>query len=227
MLDYTYLKRAVWGKGCFIEDYIMLTAIVAILKPKTMLEIGTSTGLGAVVLAYAAKQWRHDIKVYTVDINQSSGKRNLHLVPGISDYIEFIETDTNKLFPKWIKDYRKFDLCFLDGDHSYRQANRDWNNTQHLTNTWVLHDTTQHTGLQKLVSEIRENKAFDVFQFVAAPGHRYKPDLTKEGFITGLTLVQKRANLKILSRQAHRDDYGDLLNGHPERQVPKLPLLFP
>ena len=227
MLDYSYLKRASWGKGCFIEDYILLTGIVAMLKPKTILEIGTSTGLGAVVLANAAKQWRKDCNVYTIDVSQKSGKNNLRLVPGIADYITFYEENTNSILPKWIKENRRFDLCFLDGDHSYRQANRDWNNLQYLTNTWVLHDTTQHQGLQRLVATIRENKAFDVFQFASAPGHRYKPDLTKEGFITGMTLVQKRSNLKILPRQAHRDDYGDLLNGHPEREVPKLPLLFP
>lgn len=222
MFDYSYLKKAMWGWGCFVEDYLFLIGIVANLKPKTILEIGTHSGLGAVVLAHAAMQWHNDTHVVTVDISQQLGRSNLRLVPGVDRHIEFIEGNSNNVLPALIKQGRHFDLVFIDGAHDYVQARQDWENSQDLTNVWVLHDTTQFTGLQRLVQEIRDTRQYDVFQCVSAIGHRKYPTIKKEGFITGITLIQRLSNLDILPQQAHRGERGYLLPGHTERQVPGL-----
>lgn len=226
MFDFSFLEKANWGWGCFVEDYLLLMGLVSNLKPKRMLEIGTNTGLGAIIIAYASSLFHGDAHVTTIDIDQREGRSNLHLVPGIEKHIEFIEGDSNDILPQLEKSKQKFDLVFVDGAHDYIQARKDWENTQNLTSTWVLHDTTQFTGLQRLIQEIRETNLYDIFQCVSAPGHRKYPELTREQFITGMTLVQHRSNLDILPLQAHQDDDGSLLSGHGVREVPNLPTLF-
>lgn len=220
--DLSWLRRASWGKGGFVEDYLLLSAIVCQLKPRAILEVGTSTGLGAVVLAQAARAFREDARVWTVDVDQSRGRENVHLVPGIAGCIEFVQGRSNEVLTRWARQGMRFDLAFLDGDHSYMQARQDWELACALCPVVVLHDTTQFTGLQQLVNEIRRAGTHDVFQFVAAPGHRIRPVLRCEQFITGMTLVQDRRVLDALPAQAHRGHAGGLLPGHPEHEVPGL-----
>jgi len=218
MFDYSYLLKAEWGCGCFAEDYLLLIGIVANLKPQTILEIGTHSGLGAVVLAHAASQWHKDPRVTTVDVTQKLGRSNLHLIPHVDRYIEFIEGHSDNVLRSFHEQGRTFDLVFVDGAHDYYQASQDWVNSQDLTSTWVLHDTTQFTGLQRLVREIRATYRYEVFQFITAPGHRKEKKvgetLLHKHFTTGLTLVQQLSNLDVLFRQAHRGDTGKLLPGH-------------
>jgi len=217
-----WLERAKWGKGCFVEDYLVLSALVHLLKPRTVLEIGTSTGLGAVVLAQAARQHHAQAKIWTVDVDQRHGRDNVHLAPGIAEHIEFVHGGSDDVLYRYRQEGRRFDLAFIDGDHAYGQACRDWRNVRRLTELVVLHDTTQYTGLQQLAREIAQDGRYQAFQFVSAPGHRIKPGWQREGFCTGMTLVQSTDLLGWLPAQAHRDHDGGLLPGHREREVPGL-----
>jgi hypothetical protein len=222
-LDYSYLNNARWGKGCFAEDYLLLAGIIANLQPRTALEIGTSVGLGAVVIASVLP----DVQVTTIDPNQSGVDSNVDTVPGVRKRIKFVQATSDRAMLGYAAKGQRFDLVFIDGDHSRTQAAKDWIYSQDITDTWVLHDTTQFTGLQELVRTIRQSGEFDVFQFVSAPGHRCRMRKWKrEGFITGMTIVQKWKQLDILQGQAHRGDDGKLLRGHGEDVVPGLKVLF-
>lgn len=221
-LDYSFLMQATWGKGCFAEDYLLLAGIVANLKPRTILEIGTSTGLGSVVLASAFEK----ANVTTIDPNQKGVDGNIRLLPDVRKRIKFVQGTSDRLLVKFRESSTQFDLVFVDGDHSRQQAGKDWANTQSLTSTWIFHDTTQFTGLQWLMQVIRATNNYDVFQFLSAPGHRKHPKWKRERFITGMTLVQHRGQLGILHYQAHRGDDGKLLPRHKEDVVPKLKTVF-
>jgi hypothetical protein len=222
-LDYSYLNNARWGKGCFAEDYLLLAGIVANLQPRTVLEIGTSVGLGAVVIASALP----NVQVTTIDPNQSGVDSNVDIVPGVRKRIKFVQATSDRAMLGYAAKGQRFDLVFIDGDHSRTQAAKDWIYSQDITDTWVLHDTTQFTGLQELVRMIRQSGEFDAFQFLSAPGHRCRRRKWKrEGFITGMTIVQKRKQLDILPGQVHRGDDGKLLRGHGEDVVPNLKTVF-
>lgn len=222
MFDFSFLGKADWGWGCFVEDYVLLIGIVANLQPRKILEIGTHTGLGAVILAHVSSLYHSDAQVTTIEIEPQDVRSNLRLVPGIEKHIDFVLGNSNDVLPEFERSNRRFDLVFIDGAHDYVQARKDWENCQNLSNTWVLHDTTQFTGLQRLVQEIRDTNRYDVFQCISQPGYRKHPELTREHFIAGMTLVQSRSNLDVLPFHAHRDDYGYLLPGHSEREIPGL-----
>lgn len=210
-LDFSFLKEAdfSWG-GCFFEDYLLLIGLVANLKPRTILEIGTLSGLGTVVLAHAAALFRSDVQVTSIDTDQQDARVNLHLAPR-NVQITFWEGNSNGILPQLAEEGRKFDLVFIDGAHDYEQAKMDWNNTQALTSVWALHDTTQFTGLQHLVGEIEETGQYEIFQFVSERGHRRHPDMRLEPFRTGMTFIQKLENLEQLARQVWHGHDGDFL----------------
>ena len=215
-LDFSFLLNANWGWGCFLEDYVLLVGVLAMLRPKKVLEVGTHSGLGAVVLAKAASFLSEPAHVTTIDIDQSKGRSNLHLIDGIEDRITFVEADSNEFLPQLATRGERFDFVFIDGAHDYEQALRDWKNCLPLSDTFAFHDTIQFTGLQQLMREIRFTSDFDVFQFLSPPGHRIKPELRKEHFCTGITLVQKKSNLWDIPLHAYRDHYGQLLPGHTD-----------
>jgi hypothetical protein len=220
--DLRFLNRAVWGCGAFVEDYLLLVGVIVNLKPERILEVGTDTGLGAVVMAYASGLCASQAAVVTIDVDQSRGRSNLHLVKGIEKRIRFVEGHSDEVLRALAEEGERFDLVFIDGDHSYGQARNDWERSQELASTWVLHDTTQFEGLQRLVAEIRASRDYDLFQFVSAAGHRRRPPWTREQFITGMTVVQNRSNLSRLPGQAHQDEGGRLLAGHSDHRHPGL-----
>lgn len=211
-LDFSFLKEAdfSWG-GCFFEDYLLLIGLVANLKPRTILEIGTLSGLGTIVLAQAASLFRSDVQVVSIDIDQQDARVNLHLIPNLTSRITFLEGTSNGILPQLAEEGRKFDLVFIDGAHDYAQAKMDWDNTQTLTRMWALHDTTQFTGLQHLIGEIEETGQYEIFQFVSERGHRRHPDMRLEPFRTGMTFIQKLENLEQLARQVWHGHDGDFL----------------
>lgn len=215
-LDFGFLTNANWGWGCFLEDYALLAGVLSMLRPKRVLEVGTNSGVGAVVLAKAASFLSEPTHVTTVDIDQSEGRSNLHLIDGIEERITFVEADSNVFLPQLAARGERFDFVFIDGAHDYEQALRDWRNCLALSDTFAFHDTSQFTGLQQLMREIRFTNDFEVFQFVSPPGHRIKPDIKKEHFCTGITMVQRKTNLWDIPLQAHRDHHGELLPGHTD-----------
>ncbi len=91
------------------------------------------------------------------------------------DNIEIISVSSNRYFRR-ISPTTKFDLIFIDGDHSYVQVCKDFNNSiAHLTQNGVIamHDSfppdEEHKRLDlcgevyMLVRELRENRHFEVF----------------------------------------------------------------
>jgi hypothetical protein len=214
-LDLSFLLESDWGRGATLEDYLLLTGIVAHLKPSKILEIGTDRGLGTIILAHAARLFNEDARLISVDIDQRNCRANLKLLPNVESSIEFIEGNSSDVLKDLIGRDERFDLVFIDGAHDYAQAGADWALARRLADRWVLHDTTQFSGLQRLVNEIRAEPEFEVFQFPGLPGHiRTKKllgllkQMTEIDRRTGMTLVQRRSALDDLPRHACYDDQG-------------------
>lgn len=223
--DISSLHKADWGCGCFIEDYILLSGVLVQLRPKKILEIGTNTGLGAVIMAKAASFMGKPAYVTTIDMDQSLGRNNVHLIPNIDRQIAFVEESSNIFLPMLTHCGERFDFIFIDGGHDYEQASKDWKNASTLSDTFAFHDTTQFLGLQQLIQEIRSSGEYDVFQFISPPGHRFNPELRLEDFSTGITLVQRKPSLADLKSRALRNSKGNVLPGHwdfPRRSITGL-----
>ncbi len=64
---------------------------------------------------------------------------------------------------------------------------------------------------------------YEVFQLASKPARRkYPKEWTCDWSITGMTLVQSRAAVECIKRQANRDQQGNLLPGHTDAYNPNI-----
>lgn len=134
-----------------------LAHVSRIIQPKTIVEFGTSLGIGTCLL-----HWLNpEAKLITVDINTETFMPGDIRVP--IGYLakqqnipcEYITSPSSKY-----KMSNKVDLCFIDGDHSYagvkEDSTRAWLNrssNQHWAIVW--HDyNDRHPGVVKAVNEL-------------------------------------------------------------------------
>jgi len=200
-----------FGEGCLVEEYLFLRGLALLLGPQRILEVGTSCGVGGLMLLDGASAFGRTARLTTIDITRHDAfERNLAQFPHLRERIERIVAPSDQALPELIAAGRKFDLVFLDGDHSAAQAQRDWEHVQNLADRFVLHDTDQMPGCRGLVERIRAAGGYDVLPLTYACGHQIFHGVVAEGRAydgiyhqqrlvwnkslrgPGLTLVQRR-----------------------------------
>lgn len=142
-----------------------LASLIRKLPPNpVVLEIGTFRGLTAVLMA----QQRPDIKIITIDPHIGIPSENLYSNPYI------VEDNAKKYnvnsqishFPLSSYDYNsqeKFDLVFIDGDHSFKWVAHDYHKFEpHVKEGGliVFHDFGNHKGVTEFCSSIIHKKKF-------------------------------------------------------------------
>ena len=178
----TALRRDPYG-GFFISNYWrgpMLYSLVRKLKPSFILELGTGRGYGAFCMAKALVDGDIDGKLLTVDrtpgdarydwayVNQAQENeiRNISLndfwssfLPAsLNERIEFRCGDTASTHKMFANLERKFDLVFIDGDHSYYGVALDFLSAHSISArnaVFVFDDYSAASGygIRKLINE--------------------------------------------------------------------------
>ncbi len=140
-------------------EHLFLMGIVSQLKPNSdILEIGTFKGQTSIFIA----KLRKDINIITIDNHEgipeegfysskdevdSSIKRN-----NLSSQIKHKEISSQEFLPE-----KKFDLIFIDGDHSYEGVKFDFEKFKHYLKedgTIIIHDCKYIPGVTKFCSEL-------------------------------------------------------------------------
>lgn len=171
-----------FGEGCLIEEYHFLYGLVLLLQPKSILEIGTSTGVGTIVLASAACAFGRQAKVTTIDIQLDPRRKfNFSRFPELAGMVETVLEPSGTALARFAQDGRRFDLVFIDGGHAYEQVRDDWLASQPLTDFWLLHDTVQEPGCKRLVQEIQKEGRYSVVTFTYPTGHQAVSDCIANG----------------------------------------------
>jgi predicted O-methyltransferase YrrM len=220
----------VWQKvheeicGVFADDHVMgainpgdrraLFYLIRTLKSRQVLEIGTHVGASTLYIARALKYVTPRATVTTVDILDVNDPQNgpwkqlgLATAPAVcADRLGCLEHIVFKISPAlaYMADTdERFDLIFLDGDHSADAVYREVSAALRLLNEGgviLLHD--YYPGARPLFSDgnvtsgpyraleriVRENSLIEVRPLGALPWQ------TKQGsHMTSLALVAKRA----------------------------------
>lgn len=144
------------GSGGTIEGYIFLYGLVSLLKPSTIVEIGTNYGIGSIVMALALKENNLKGYIYTYDISKECLKMAYaqYIQMDVQNYINFNLGTSNKV--RELKAH--FDLAFVDGDHTYEGVKKDFENLKNISDYIVFHDTDICGGVKKFTDELEGEK---------------------------------------------------------------------
>lgn len=152
------LKNLNVGSGCCIQDYMFLYGIVQLLSPKVIVEIGTNFGVSSIAMALAMQEsdaptgqiYTFDIADYSYKVIPQIAKMNVNEV--INYFPNKTSDDVKKLNLKHV------DMCFIDGDHTYQGAEKDYQNLKHLCDYMVFHDIHCNDQSQKQFLDIPKDR---------------------------------------------------------------------
>ncbi len=134
------LKNLEVGSGCCIQDYVFLYGITQLISPKIIVEIGTNFGVSAIAMALAMKESDTPTgHIYTFDVvSYKEIVLEQFQKIGVQDIITYLPFKTSDD----VKDLnlKHVDMCFIDGDHTYKGAEKDYENLKHLCDYMVFHD---------------------------------------------------------------------------------------
>ncbi len=154
--------------GCFYrsnyERGILIYSLIKKYKISSMLEIGFGRGYSTFCATKAFKDFGIDGKIVTIDPNFDENFLNqlTNIFPkSWFDCISFMKGTSKEVLPSLQS--QKFDLVYIDGDHSYEATKFDWENTKNLYNKCLLFDdyhlpSKNDPGIQcqKLIDEIED-----------------------------------------------------------------------
>jgi predicted O-methyltransferase YrrM len=173
MLDALQLASLDFGQGnaCTPEEYLFLGALVRLIAPRSIVEIGTSTGIGTLVMATAlAEAGSVDREVaaaplITIDLplgramfgdglarNRAAVER---LAPAVAGLVDYRLGDSHVMLDTLVASGHRADFVFIDGGHTDAIARGDWARALGLKpSTIVLHDTVHLADVARVVSEL-------------------------------------------------------------------------
>jgi len=157
--------RPEWLQRCrdtdqrFAMYYKFLYQLAKAMQPRWVLETGTRLGLSAVQLAAGAPA----ATVITIDIDpQSQGRVKGVSEPNKVSNILPITSDSRKVIPLLPPECQKFDLIYLDSDHTYDVVMPEFRLFQPLLRpggVMVFDDITLNAQMRKFWSEVPGPKA--------------------------------------------------------------------
>jgi hypothetical protein len=189
-------------RGCFFrpnyERGILIYSLITKYNLRTMLEIGFGRGYGTMCAAKAFHDMGVQGRIVSIDPNLDEDfiKNLTQVFPKHwFEMIEFGKGTSQEALPQLSG---KFDLIYVDGDHSYEGVKSDWENCKNRFNRFLLFDdyhlpTKNDAGIDcaRLIDEIDDD--------------------SKE-----LIIMDRRIFVDDLKRTDNEIDYGQVLITRPE-----------
>jgi predicted O-methyltransferase YrrM len=176
--------------GSLIEDYEILYSIARGVKAKLIVEIGTHTGMSAMVLAQAIRDSRLEGTVWTVD-NHSQGNHHEEAVRNVrrfkmEKHIRLLEGESTAVLRDFFGLIKKVDLVFIDGDHSYEACKADFEACKEHAGIFVFHDSFQEAGVRRGVESLWEDRSFEVINIPTTS------KVQRPGVVVGIAVARKK-----------------------------------
>jgi len=187
-----FIKQLDTGAGSLFEDYAFLYGIVRLLRPRTILEVGTNTGISSIVFARALQDNRILGKITTIDIDSEALKKARAQMERarLERYIEVVEGNSLDVLPRILKASSSFDLCFLDGDHRFETVNAEFELVRPHCRYVLLHDASLFDGVKRLVDELRKRPDCHLVRLEYPLGEQWSEGRIVRKSSTGFALVE-------------------------------------
>jgi hypothetical protein len=181
----------------FKEDYLVIHSLIRKYKPKTIMEIGTSSGLGTKVIcnAMGIKRFgrnRKDIKAYSIDVPVGTDSKIIYphgedghpKEPGIYCKVPFTQIFGNS-YDFDFSPYYPIEGWFIDGKHDYKYAKNDTSlalKSNPIVIIW--HDADIEEVGKAIIDEMETHMEYDLFRVVGtriAYAIKSNCEITNEG----------------------------------------------
>lgn len=166
------------GQSGVGDSAYLLYGLVKASKPGVVVEIGSARGRSTCFMGMALKE-NGSGKLYAIDPHTQTAWNDVDSVDtygilnsnvnslGLNGIVEILRNTSNEIASSW---NRSIDILFIDGDHSYEGAKRDWDLFSPFVKPFgsvVFHDTLwdlrpdpkyarPEMGVPRLVDELRE-----------------------------------------------------------------------
>ena len=163
-----------------------LYALIRLLEPKNVIEIGSYVGASSICMAQALAHNARSGLLHCVDLEEA------HVTLTGDHLAEASLSAQARLYhgssqdPEIIHSLPRSELIFIDGDHTYEGARKDFDTYEALLGDdgiIVFHDTIKIMALQRLMMEIAQDPRYDTISIATSDGD-------------GLTLIRRRAGEK-------------------------------
>jgi hypothetical protein len=200
--DVNYKKFGLYYRSAF-ERGILVYYLIRQFNLSSMLEVGFGRGFCTFCAAKAFYDAGVKGTIVTVDpaLNQEWLQQLSQVFPKEwFSYVKFVKDTSQNALPQ-IND--KFDLIYIDGDHSYQGTKFDWENTKDKCQRFMLMDdyhlkTKTDSGTiecRELIDEIEEEKDGYEEKMLIKLDRRLFPDdrgYTDDQINYGQILMQKK-----------------------------------
>lgn len=147
----------------------LLFKMVVHFQPKTIVELGTSLGIGTLYFSAASE----DAQIYTVEgCPNVAGWANHHFKVAKSPNIKIVVGEFDKQLPKLFSHLEQIDLLFIDGNHRYQPTIDYFEMALDKVNEnsiIIFDDIYWSEGMTRAWEEVKKHPAvthsIDLFQF--------------------------------------------------------------
>lgn len=169
------------GEGSLLEEYLVWYGLAALLKPRSILEVGTSNGVAALMLLWGASLFDSSARLVTIDNAELHAMRaNFARFPRLGERITFLKGDSLDVLRRLAQEGARFGLILFDGSHEYEYVRSEWAVAQQMSDVWLIHDTQQFPGPARVVEEIVRAGAHEVCSLRYPMGHQVH-DIAADG----------------------------------------------
>jgi predicted O-methyltransferase YrrM len=160
-----------------------LYALIRLLEPKNVIEIGSYVGASSICIAQALADNAVPGLLHCVELEER------HVALTKDHLAEAALAERARLYcgssqdPAIVHSLPRSELIFIDGDHTHEGAKKDFEIYEALLSddgVIVFHDTVKIMSLQRLMMEISQDPRFDTISLATSDGD-------------GMTLVRRRS----------------------------------
>ena len=134
------------------EEYAFLAGLTRLIRPRRVLEIGTSLGYGTLNFA---RNMPSGSEIWTIDIEDIRCDELKRYSGDVR--IVFLKGRSQDILKDLIAQKKLFDFAFIDGDHHYSSVKQDWLLCSQLTSNVIFHDVLQFQGVYRVIQEVHNN----------------------------------------------------------------------
>jgi len=177
--------------GSTIEDYKFLYGFISLVKPDTVIDIGTNYGVSAIAMAMALRDANlTNSKILSIDVNSTLieiAKCQIEEM-GLSKYVETLHGTSSD-----IDENLFFDVAFIDGDHTFEGCERDFLNIESRVSYMIFHDVIHIEEVQQFINFLIKSGKHDVVII--------KPKRTGESWSRGEIIYKSAPGIAIVRKK--------------------------